>query len=235
MIERFTLCNSALRLMGPNSGMPGNDARQLAKLAEEYGPFYRFTERLSIDDTRTRKSRRNYGETRLCLDLLTDFLSLSLFCKDDAHRRSYPAAGAIYSNHVYLVARNILGLRDGVYFVRWIDRAVERIGEADPSFFTEGLDQENKTAIDCVLLLVADIRFSKAKYHDRAIRFALVEAGALMQTMYLAGERVHIGVCGLGAVADGFALRLCQRDRTRDVFLAAALSLAAISPSLDEK
>jgi SagB-type dehydrogenase family enzyme len=129
---------------------------------------------------------------------------------------------------VYVAAYRVDGIKPGVYYVRWCDHTFEKINtvEAATHFLTFELDQDGKGSIPCLILIMIDTRLSQAKYGDRAIRFGLLEAGALVQTIYLAGEKLGLSICALGTVCDRAALKLCKLPPAEYLCYAAAISVA---------
>lgn len=225
MIERFKLYASALRFRSESHTPTPEMAIALADAARQYGPYYRSDFKIDIEEAHSRRSRGMNERDPLSLSDLCELLWLTMFSSDDASRRPYPAAGAVYCSHLYVVVKSIIGLRSGIYYLRWVDRELERIADLDDQFMKDCIYQKNIDGISCLILVVADIRLSKMKYHDRAVRFALLEAGALMQTVYLAAEKLRFAVSALGGVGDAAALKVCQLEQSEDLFLATSLSV----------
>jgi SagB-type dehydrogenase family enzyme len=159
---------------------------------------------------------------------LAELLHLSLYATaDDEGRRPYPAAGGLYSAHLYLAVYDVAGIEAGMYYVRWCDQVLEGIntGEATAEFLRLDMYQADQETIPCIALIMLDTTLAHAKYGHRAFRFGLLEAGALMQTIYLAAEKVGLSVSTLGLVCDRPALRLCRLAPGEHVSYATSLSI----------
>ena len=150
-----------------------------------------------------------------------------MFETDRKDSRPYPAAGGIYSIHLYHLIYNVEGLKPGVYYLRWSDERLELINssEAAEEFRREWVHQGAKESIPAIGLMIADTRFSQIKYHDRSWRMALIEAGALLQNLYLASSKIQLALSGLGAVSDRAALSLCRLQPHDDSFFACGFAI----------
>lgn len=227
MSSSFELFESSLLLRDARHRPSPQSSEALSEAAGSLGPYHDTDWTVSIDDALTRRSRPSERHSPRLRDLAELILKAVVESSDSG--RPYPAAGAIYTAQIYLVARRVLDLPGGTYFFRAADVALERIGapEEAEEFLNSGLYQDHQETIPAVLLLLSDVTLSRQKYHDRAIRFALLEAGAILQNCYLAAERLGLGVCALGAISDRRALEVCHRVASDDVFFASGLSIAA--------
>lgn len=221
----YQLHESTVVGMGKTQAPPESLALQLGETARTAGPFIRPLGTVSIADARMRRSERAYGP--LHVGQVADLLSLSMLDVAVPGSRPYPAAGALYAVHVYLVAYSVDGLDKGVYYLRHGDGVLERMdaGAEAEAFLDEAVVQEEKEKIPLLALLVADTRSAHVKYHDRSTRFAMLEAGALLQTMYLAAQQLHLPLCALGAIVDRAALRLCQLPPSSQIFLTCGVAI----------
>jgi SagB-type dehydrogenase family enzyme len=219
---------SSLALRGPMHRPSILLSAGLQDLAESTGPYYRPDITLDISSARTRRSRGSSGTPRLEAGDLLSLIDLAAFDTDAPSRRPYPAAGALYATHLYFCVCKVNGIPSGIYYLRWVDRRLERIGNEDEAdgFIEQAVDQEDKDSIQCLILVLIRTEISSAKYSDRAIRFAMLEAGALMQTCYLAGESLGIRVCALGTISERLAMELCRAQAEESTRLGVALSVA---------
>jgi SagB-type dehydrogenase family enzyme len=228
MQRRFELFRSSLELREAEHTPMNEYSIALSNIALTAGPFYRPSAIVNIDDAKTRRSHNSIDTGQLLDSEVATLLHLSLFATSEGNRRPYPAAGALYATHVYVAAYKVDGLEPGVYYVRWSERALEKINtvEAATHFLAFEVDQDGKESIPCLILVMLDTRLSYAKYGDRVVRFGLLEAGALIQTIYLAGEKLGLSICGLGTVCDRAALRLCKLPPADQLYYGAAVSVA---------
>ena len=228
MNSSFELFESSLLLRDLRHRPSPQSSQALAEAARSYGPYHDTDWVIGIEDALTRRSRPSEGDSPYLRDLAELILKAVVESSDPA-RRPYPAAGAIYTAQMYFVVRRVPDLPSGTYFFRAADVALERIGSSEEAeeFLVDGLYQDRQENIPALVLLLSDITLAKQKYHDLAIRFALLEAGAVLQNCYLAAERLGLAVCALGAISDRRALDVCHRIGNDDVFFAGALSIAA--------
>ncbi|MFH1136701.1 MAG: SagB/ThcOx family dehydrogenase [Pseudomonadota bacterium] len=95
--------------------------------------------------------------------------------------RSAPSAGALYPVEIYLAARGIEGLADGLYHFSVIDFSLELLQAGVP----EGLPAP--------ALILTGIFFRSAwKYRDRAFRYCLLDAGHAAENFVLAGRTMGL-------------------------------------------
>jgi SagB-type dehydrogenase family enzyme len=217
--------DSTLKLMSQQQSVAASQATILQKTSQSLAPFYKPIGEINIEQARNRRSSHSYGS--LLLSEVAELLHLSMFNTDTEGLRPYPAAGGIYTVNMYLVANQVSQLNSGIHYVRWSDKSLEQIGTAETAkiFLENSVFQPDKESIPLIALLVADTRLSYYKYHDRSIRMAFIEAGGLLQTLYLAGTKLGLSVCALGAISDRAALRLCKLDPSSEVMLACGLAI----------
>ena len=101
-------------------------------------------------------------------------------------KRTVPAAMGIYSISLYVA------LSDGVYFHSHGDNVLKKISSEDIRSASDGRKMGAKAPV--VLIMVAD----KEAFGDKGGRYEAVEAGAIMQNIYLycAGNGLNTVVCG---------------------------------------
>jgi SagB-type dehydrogenase family enzyme len=235
MASSFELFESSLLLRDLRHRPSPQSSLALTEAARSYGPYHDTDWVISVDDALTRRSRPSDRNTPQLRDLAELILKAVVESSDPA-RRPYPAAGAIYTAQMYVVVRRVQDLPSGTYFFRAVDAALERIGSAEEAeeFLDNGLYHDHQETIPAVLLLISDITLARQKYHDLAIRFALLEAGAVMQNCYLAAERLGLAVCALGTISDRQAFDVCHRVGGDNVFFAGGLSIAGRQTPAEE-
>jgi SagB-type dehydrogenase family enzyme len=228
MLKQYEFLRSTLALRQAQDVPSDEYSRELALRAERYGPDYNPGTMISIDDARQRRSRRPASGGAIQQCDLAELLYLALFATDGADGlRPYPAAGGLYSTHLYVAALNVDGIDAGTYYVRWCDRILEEINtaEAAAEFRRSDMYQLDQESIPCIAIIMLETTLAYAKYGHRAFRFGLLEAGALMQTLYLAGEKVGLNVSALGLVCDRTALSLCKLPAGEQICYATSMSI----------
>lgn len=216
--------DSTLALSTPATAVHPELARQIRSASLSFAPYYNPKQSVSIDDARRRHS--SYSSNRVKLKDLAELLHLSLFDTTRPDARPYPAAGGIYSVQLYLAALAVDGLNSGIHFVRWTDKTLEEIGcEQEAQCLYEQLFQPGKLSMPLIGLLVADLRHASFKYRDAAYRMAYIEAGALLQTMYLAASRLELPICALGGISDRTALQVTKLAPSADIVFTCGLAI----------
>lgn len=227
MQKSVTLWESSLLLDINQHQSSHEEIVTLQDFSKTMGPFNMTGKSVSINEAKTRRSR---AEKRRFFSFgdLVNFIHLSFYATNTENLRPYPAAGAIYSVQFYLIAYDIHDLPSGVYYLRWSDKQLELVNSEDQaiSFRHSHIFQNNKERFSAIALMVIDTQLSSSKYHDRAWRFGLIEAGALLQTMYLAAEKLELATCALGAIADRPALQLCGLTPHQSRIFACGLGLS---------
>ena len=208
--------DSTLVLTTDKTAISEDTARQIQQANRTFAPYYKPLQSISIEDARTRKSSYEFGAVGL--KELGELLHLSLYSSERPDARPYPAAGGIYSVNLYLAAMSVDGLPSGIHFVRWQDQVLEQIGS--DSAARELYDQTyhpNMNDVPLIAVLVADLRLSTYKYRDAAMRMAYIEAGALLQTLYLAANKLNLPICALGGISDRAALKITKMEPSTDI------------------
>jgi SagB-type dehydrogenase family enzyme len=208
--------DSTLVLTTDKTAISEDTARQIQQANRTFAPYYKPLQSISIEDARTRKSSYEFGAVGL--KELGELLHLSLYSSERPDARPYPAAGGIYSVNLYLAAMSVDGLPSGIHFVRWQDQVLEQIGS--DSAARELYDQTyhpNMNDVPLIAVLVADLRLSTYKYRDAAMRMAYIEAGALLQTLYLAANKLNLPICALGGISDRAALKITKMEPSADI------------------
>ena len=218
------LFDSSLQLSTPKTTVSESLARQIYQSNLTFAPYYKAHEKITINDARGRQSSREFPT--LSLKNIGELLNLSLFDVARPGSRPYPAAGGIYCVHLYLAALGIGDLNSGIHYVRVSDKTLEKIGEeAEAKDINQSLWQPSSSTMPLVALLVADLRLLQYKYRDLAYRMAMIEAGALMQTMYLAAAKLELPICALGGISDRAALKVTKLAPCDEVVFACGIAI----------
>jgi nitroreductase len=139
-------------------------------------PEPRTTGEISIEEAMLhRRSVRRYTKEAITLNDLSQLLWAAQGITSEEGFRTAPSAGALYPLEVYVVAGNVDGLAGGVYRYPQITDA----------------------SVDIVFAAVFER--STAKYGERGVRYAYIEAGHAAQNVYLQAESLGLGVCAVGA------------------------------------
>lgn len=121
-------------------------------------------------------------------------------------RRAVPSAGALFPLELWVVVRHVVGLIPGLYHVEMPDAgraSLVRVGDVEEPALARAALQEDMVSAAAVTLVVTMMPWrSRFKYGLRAVRFALIEAGHLCQTVLLTAEALGLGSRALGGFCD---------------------------------
>lgn len=118
--------------------------------------------------------------------------------------RAAPSAGARYPIEIYLWARNVAGLRRGIYHYDVYSSALDYIiaDEADANRYVSSFAGEFNQTIahnaHCVLFFSAIFGRTTEKYGEIGYRFVLLDAGHVAENIYLMATAYGLGCVGLG-------------------------------------
>jgi SagB-type dehydrogenase family enzyme len=175
---------------------------------------------------RERRSTRRFAPTPLPLEQIAALLDATYGVSveggpDYPALRVAPSAGALYPLEIFVVARRVDGIREGVYHYDALQHVLRRIGDApDPAAVSPHADIVESAAV--VVIVSAVFWRSRFKYGLRAYRFTLLEAGHAMQNALLAATAFGIGSIVLGGFYDGRIDALLDLDGVNESSLVLA-------------
>jgi SagB-type dehydrogenase family enzyme len=169
-----------------------------------------------------RKSVREYSEDNIDFNEFSNLLKLSytITKKMDGYppSRNIASGGGLYPIDLYVVNRKVTGLKLGVHFYNVHNSSLDLVFESETlnqlddqinkAFFSDQkVDMDYKNAAAYIVLggVLNRVCF---KYLDRGLRFALVDTGAIIHSLYLASTALKIGSCGVGSYADDLVSEL---------------------------
>lgn len=117
--------------------------------------------------------------------------------------RPYPSGGGVYEIEVYPIVRTVAGLEAGMYHYDSFEHTLHRIAEPDAPEVRRLVASTSATLVggaepQVVLLLAARAGRVMWTYEQVAYASILKHVGVLMQTVYLAGTAMGLGVCAQG-------------------------------------
>lgn len=134
--------------------------------------------------------------------------------------RPVPSGGGLYPLEVTLLVRAVPGLTPGVHHYVPTAHGLElvRAVELPPAFIAYlfmGQPWVAEAALVCVVSFVGER--SLTKYGDRGYRYALLEAGHVMQSLNLAAAVLGLGCVNLGGFYDDELATLAGMDVEREI------------------
>jgi len=122
----------------------------------------------------------------------------------EQHLRATASAGALYPTELYVAAFDVTGLEPGLYHVRTVEHTLElvRPGDLRAQFAGTSSYESLCASASAAIVMTSVLRRTLSKYQHRGYRFALYDAGALTQSLYLAGTAVGLETCAVGGIYD---------------------------------
>lgn len=129
--------------------------------------------------------------------------------------RAAPSSGALFPSELYVAARRVGGLAPGLYHYDPQQHRLELLGPLPAA--TGALQADDA---DALVLLSAVFRRTGYKYHNRAYRYALADAGHLLENLRLAAHGAGLVADLLRQFDDGVAARALGIDGVEEGVLA---------------
>jgi len=153
----------------------------------------------------SRRSRRNFQDTALSIEHLSQILWAAYGISDGDRLRTAPSAGALYPLEIYVLVGNITGVEPGVYLYvpgeHKIIRTLDSDIRAELSDAALSQDMVRDAPMSVVYTAVYD-RITE-RYGERGRdRYVLIEIGHSAQNIYLQAEALGLGTCAIGAFTD---------------------------------
>ena len=197
------------RFAAPPAIKPSMSAESIALPRPEVGAIAGRSDRLAAIMDR-RRSERSYREEPLGLGELSEFLFRTARITQvfegggqELLSRPFPSGGSIYEIELYLAVGACRDLAPGVYYYRGLEHALEPLpSTADGARrlladSAQAMGSEGPPQI-LVVLACRLPRFAW-KYQSMAYRLILMNAGVVIQTMYLVATDMGIAGCANGS------------------------------------
>lgn len=160
-----------------------------------------------------RKSVRKFKKEPLRLSELSQVLWAS-YGLINKRRHVVPSAGATYPVEIYLVVRDVEGLKPGIYKYNNQEHLVQLVKEGDYSrdLARACLDQLWVKEAPVNIILVALHEKTTSWYGERGFRYIHNEAGHIGQNIYLMATEMNLGTVAIGAFNDSEVLKIIGLD-----------------------
>lgn len=153
------------------------------------------------------------GEMQLISEEKDFFPSNSLGYDYNATLRSAPSGGGLFPIDLYLVIRNVQGLRDGIYIYMPLNHSLKVVRYLDEQATEElktvvewGYNIES-SKINVIVFYVYNLYNNSRKYLDMALDFAMIESGQISENIHLVSTALTIASCDIG----GFDKFKCEQ------------------------
>jgi SagB-type dehydrogenase family enzyme len=132
----------------------------------------------------------------------------------EAHRTA-PSAGGLYALELYLIAARVNGLPSGMYKYEILTHELISVIEGDlrGPLCRAALEQSSISQAPAVFALAAVYERITAKYGERGIRYAHMEAGHAAQNLLLQAVALRLGAVLVGAFEDAKVKRVLNLSR----------------------
>jgi SagB-type dehydrogenase family enzyme len=157
----------------------------------------------------SRVSVRAYSDEALTLDELSYVLWSTQGVKEVTTRpatlRTVPSAGARHCFETYILVNRVIGLKPGLYRFQAIDHKLQEVdlSENIAERVTQGCFNQRFVLNSAITLVLTVDRYRMMwRYTERGYRYMHLDAGHVMQNLYLCAEAIDSGVCAIAAFYD---------------------------------
>ena len=164
-----------------------------------------------------RVSGRVFGGAALRLDVLAALLHAAYGVTrgvGSLPMRTTPSGGALYPLELYVVARDVDSLDEGVYHFDPLRRVLEPLRTGPVREEVAALSPYAELVTEAAVIVLATAVFwrTRFKYGQRGYRFALIEAGHVGQNLLLAAAAHDLAAVPVGGFYDRRADALVGAD-----------------------
>jgi len=162
-----------------------------------------------------RRSIREYKRKKIKLKYLSLLLKLSASATKESlgednitkfYLRTFPSAGALNPINLYILNLSVSDLEKyGIYYYDPMNHELvflNKIDRSDVSISETLIYQEFVLNTGFIILLSGDLKKIDQKYGSRGYRYLLLEAGHIMQNIYLIATALDLGSCAIGGFLD---------------------------------
>ena len=162
-----------------------------------------------FDAINQRVSVRAYSKAPLSLPELSYVLWCTQGVKEVSTRpatlRTVPSAGARHCFEPYVLVNNVEGLSRGLYRFLAVDHKLQEVNTEEginEKVVKACLDQRFMLNASIALILTVDRYRMMWRYTERGYRYMHLDAGHVMQNLYLCAEAINSGTCAIAAFHD---------------------------------
>ena len=161
------------------------------------------------DAINNRISVRAYSDESLSLGELSYVLwstqGVKAVTKRPATQRTVPSAGARHCFETYVLVNRVQGLAPGLYRFLAIDHKLQEVDLSDDiaERVTAGCFGQRFVYNSAITLILTAVRYRMMwRYTERGYRYMHLDAGHVMQNLYLCAEAIDFGACAIAAFYD---------------------------------
>jgi SagB-type dehydrogenase family enzyme len=167
-----------------------------------------FDGKVSVEKAiKERRTIRDFEERILSLAHLSQLLWAAQGITDSVTgKRAAPSGGALYPLDIYIVIgeNGVEKIEAGVYHYLPTEHSISFISKGDrrKEIASVSLGQRWMAKAPIIFIITAEYRRITAKYGERGVRYALIEAGHMGQNLFLQSEALGLGAGIVGAFND---------------------------------
>jgi SagB-type dehydrogenase family enzyme len=179
-------------------------------------PEPRLDSAISIEKVlHTRRSVREFSKHPLELSQIAQLAWAAQGITSAEAHRTAPSAGALYALELYVVAANVNGLPAGIYKYEPPTHEMISLIESDTrqQLSRAALEQTSISQAAAIFVLAAVYERISAKYGERGIRYAHMEAGHAAQNLLLQAVALGLGAVLVGAFDDAKVKRVLDLSK----------------------
>jgi len=161
------------------------------------------------DAINNRVSVRAYSDEPLSIDELSYVLWCTQGVKEVTKRpatlRTVPSAGARHCFESYVLINRVEGLASGLYRYMAIDHKLQEVDMSDDiaEKVTRGCFGQRFVYNSAITLILTAVRYRMMwRYTERGYRYMHLDAGHVMQNLYLCSAAIDAGACAIAAFYD---------------------------------
>lgn len=150
-----------------------------------------------------RHSKRSGWKNNVSFEEISCFL-WAAYGKTEGHRHTVPSAGATYPLEMFVLAKSVGGVREGIYRYFPDDHTILQVKAGD---FSEALGKACgkysfvRDAPACIII-AADFSRTMSRYGERGKAYVYMEAGSAYQNAALEAVSLGLGTVVVGAFDD---------------------------------
>ncbi len=152
----------------------------------------------------TRRSVREYAPGALTLREVSQLLWAAHGITGPNGKRTTPSARAVYPLQVWLVANDVTGLAKGIYRYEPEGHALATVSAGDhcAAIAAAASGQKSVESAPVVVAIVGDSVLAAEKFHGRTMAWLGMEAGFVVQNVYLETTALGLGTVMVGGFQD---------------------------------
>ncbi|MGC8895069.1 MAG: SagB/ThcOx family dehydrogenase [candidate division WOR-3 bacterium] len=166
---------------------------------------------------KNRRSRRELSDEGITLEELSALVYYTIGITDSSYGtslRAAPSAGALYPTELVVAVHRVESLEPGLYRYKPERHCLVfyKKGNIKGALPAIALNQAHAGRGACAIIISSRVQRSTGKYGQRGYRYAMIDAGAAAENLYLTAEALGLGTVAIGAFGDEALANLLGLD-----------------------